>query len=74
MVIEFYVADRELQCTEEDADFVRYRDYERLRLAAQKALEALEWNWGGEPLPTLEFEAIGLLKKELEVLNETHST
>ena len=64
MVIEFYVADRELQCTEEDADFVRYRDYERLRLAAQKALEALEW--GGEPLPTLEIEAIELLKKELE--------
>lgn len=64
--MKFYVADHEWQCPEEDADFVRYEDYERLRVAASKALEALQWSWGGEPLPTLELEAIELLKNELE--------
>ena len=67
MTIKFYVAEREHQCAEEDADFVRYKDYKRLRVASVKALEALEWSVGGEPLPTLEIEAIELLKKELEV-------
>lgn len=66
MAVKFYVAECEFECTEEDADFVRYNDYIRLQLAAKKALEALEWSWGGEPLPTLEIEAIELLKKELE--------
>ena len=33
--------------------------------AAKKALEAFEWSWGGEPMPSLEFEAMGLLRKAL---------
>ena len=49
-----------------DGGLVTYEDYELLQVAAQKALEALQWSWGGEPLPTLELEAIELLKKELE--------
>ena len=49
-----------------DGDLVTYEDYELLQVAAKKALEALQWSWGGEPLPTLELEAIELLKKELE--------
>ncbi len=65
---------RRFTCDDPDYDlwdssygmFVRFDDYERLQLAAKKALEALEWSWGGEPLPTLEIEAIELLKKELE--------
>jgi hypothetical protein len=67
MAVEFYVADtqylREVQ--EEDADLVRYEDYMRLKKAAVKALEALQWTWGGEPLPTLELEAIDALKRAL---------
>ena len=35
------------------------------REALELALEALQWNWGGEPLPTLEIEAIEALKRAL---------
>ena len=42
MTIKFYVAEGEHQCPEEDADFVRYEDYERLRVAAQKGLAILK--------------------------------
>ena len=35
------------------------------RQALQKALEALQWNWGGEPLPTMELEAIEAIKEAL---------
>lgn len=67
MAIEFYVVDSQYLCrvNEEDARLVKYEDYVRLREAAMKALEALQWVWGGEPLPTLELEAIEALKKEL---------
>lgn len=44
---------------------IEYQEYRELRLAAHKALEALQWNYGGEPLPTLELEAIVALKKVL---------
>lgn len=50
----------------DDGDLVTYEEYEWLQTAAKKALEALQWSVGGEPLPTLEIEAIKLLKKELE--------
>lgn len=32
----------------------------------KKALEALEWSWGGEPLPTMEWEAMQDLRKAIE--------
>lgn len=35
---------------------------ERWRVAAQKAEDALTWAHGGEPLPTLEREALDLLR------------
>ena len=35
------------------------------REALELALEALQWNWGGEPLPTMEIEAIEALKRAL---------
>lgn len=67
MAIEFYAANLQdlFKVVEERAELVLYEDYLRLQTAAKKALEALGWNWGGEPLPTLELEAIELLKKEL---------
>ena len=33
--------------------------------ALKLALEALKWNWGGEPLPTLELEAITAIEQAL---------
>jgi hypothetical protein len=44
--------------------------------AMKLALEALEWNWGGEPLPTKELEAMTALRQAikeaaLEGLSET---
>ena len=30
------------------------------------AVEALEWNWGGEPLPTKELEAMTALRQAIE--------
>jgi len=36
-----------------------------LRKAAQQALEALEWSWGGEPMGTLERDAITDLRAAL---------
>jgi hypothetical protein len=36
-----------------------------LRTAAQQALEALEWSWGGEPMGTLERDAITALRTAL---------
>ena len=36
-----------------------------LRKAAEMALEALEWSWGGEPLGTKEFEAMTALRQAL---------
>ena len=33
--------------------------------ALKLALEALQWNWGGEPLPTLELQAINAIKEAL---------
>jgi hypothetical protein len=36
-----------------------------LREAAQQALEALEWSWGGEPMGTLERDAITALRAAL---------
>jgi hypothetical protein len=33
--------------------------------ALKLALEALQWNWGGEPLPTLELQAINAIKEVL---------
>lgn len=36
-----------------------------LEKACRQALEALQWNWGGEPLPTLELAAIEELKRVL---------
>jgi hypothetical protein len=36
-----------------------------LRKAAQAALEALEWSWGGEPMGSKETEAITLLRSAL---------
>jgi hypothetical protein len=36
-----------------------------LREAAQQALEALEWSWGGEPMGTLERDAITALRTAL---------
>lgn len=38
---------------------------DRLRAAAQAALDALEWAWGGEPLSSKEHEAITLLRAAL---------
>ena len=35
------------------------------REALKLALEALQWNWGGEPLPTLELQAINAIKEVL---------
>lgn len=35
------------------------------RKALEMALEALQWNWGGEPLPTLELEAMEAIKEAL---------
>lgn len=37
----------------------------RLKKAAKAALEAIQWAHGGEPLPTLEKEAIDELKRLL---------
>jgi len=37
-----------------------------LRQAAMQALKALEWSWGGEPLGTMELDAITALRKALE--------
>jgi hypothetical protein len=37
-----------------------------LQAAAQQALEALEWSWGGEPIGTMERDAIIALKAALE--------
>ncbi len=67
MTIKFYVVDSQYLCEVSscDARLVEYEDYLRLRMAAVKALEALQWAWGGEPLPTLELEAIEALKREL---------
>ena len=36
-----------------------------LRKAAQQALEALEWSWGGEPMGTMERDAITALRAAL---------
>ena len=36
-----------------------------LRQAAQRALVALEWSWGGEPIGTMERDAITALKAAL---------
>jgi len=33
--------------------------------ALKLALEALQWHWGGEPLPTLELKAINAIKEAL---------
>ena len=33
--------------------------------ALKLALEALQWNWEGEPLPTLELQAINAIKEAL---------
>jgi hypothetical protein len=33
--------------------------------ALKKALEALLWDWGGKPLPTLELQATNAIKEEL---------
>ena len=33
--------------------------------ALKLALEALEWNWGGEPLPTKELEAMTALRQAI---------
>jgi hypothetical protein len=38
------------------------KERERWRAAAQKAEDALTWSHGGEPLPTLEREALDLLR------------
>ena len=35
------------------------------REAMKAALEALEWSWGGEPLPSKEYEAMQLLRAAL---------
>jgi len=40
----------------------RLNDFEKV---CKQALEALQWNWGGEPLPTLELAAIEELKRVL---------
>lgn len=34
----------------------------KLESAARTALYALQWTWGGEPLPSLELQAINELK------------
>lgn len=39
---------------------------EQLQRAAALALEALEWNWGGEPLATKEQEAMAALRDALK--------
>ena len=36
-----------------------------LRKAAEVALEALEWSWGGEPMSSKEMEAMVLLRSAL---------
>lgn len=38
---------------------------DKLRAAAQMALEALEWSWGGEPIGTMEIDAINALRAAL---------
>lgn len=37
-----------------------------LRKAAEMALEALEWSWGGEPVGTKEIDAINALRQAIE--------
>ena len=37
----------------------------KLRQAAEMALEALEWSYGGEPMPTKELEAINAIRQAL---------
>ena len=65
MTIKFYVAEGEFQCPEEDADFVRYADYKRLKAAAKGALEMLgNYDRGWES--TWEKGVLANLKKELE--------
>lgn len=47
------------------------------RQALEKALEALQWNWGGEPLPTMELEAIEAIQEALaerELLLDEHAS
>lgn len=47
MTIKFYVVDSQYLCEVSscDARLVEYEDYLRLRMAAVKALEALQWAW-----------------------------
>ena len=45
-----------------NAELLRIAELEN---ACRQALEALEWSWGGEPLPTLEIAAIAELKRVL---------
>jgi len=55
---------------------------DKLRQAAEIALEALEWSYGGEPMPTKEIEAINAIRQALDQkgnemtykLNETVKT
>lgn len=49
-------------------------DVTELVEAAKKALEALEWNWGGEPMPSLEFEAMGFIKEALYKLERKQTS
>lgn len=49
-------------------------DVTELVEAAKKALEALEWNWGGEPMPSLEFEAMGLIREALHKLERKQTS
>lgn len=41
------------------------KQFEALKTAALAALEALQWNLGGEPLPTTELKAAALLRQAL---------
>lgn len=41
------------------------------RQALELALEALQWNWGGEPLPTKELEAINAIREALAEIEKT---
>jgi hypothetical protein len=43
---------------------------EALQKAARQAMEAMQWDVGGEPLPTLEVEAIAALKSALRHFEE----
>ena len=45
------------------------RQFETLKTAAEKALDALQWDLGGEPLPTTELEAAALLRQALRDIN-----